>query len=108
VIINVLGALAVLFAASRVFLRFREGKVSSAMFVVWTMIWVSALAFIISPTSFDSFSKLIGIQRPLDLALVAALIVSFYLVFRIHIFLEDIRLDVARLAREIALMNKKP
>lgn len=102
-IIGVLGVGFSVFALSRVFLRFREGKVSPAMLGVWVIIWVTVIAFIASPESFSPVSKGLGIQRPLDFMLIGAVVMSYYLLFRIYIKLEDIRSDMAKLSRHIAL-----
>ncbi|MBU0761876.1 MAG: DUF2304 family protein, partial [Candidatus Altiarchaeota archaeon] len=106
-LIQVLGLVFSLFALSRVILRFREGKIQPTMFLLWVFVWVSTLVFVVSPESFTSISNLIGIQRPLDAAFVVGLVISYYLVFRLYILFEDMRSDLAKLVREIALQEKK-
>lgn len=106
-IIEVVGFVFSIFVLSRVFLRFREGKISAGMFLVWTAVWFAVIVFIIDAESFTSLSNIIGIQRPLDLALIAGLILCYYLMFRIYVAVEDIRSDIAKVARQVALSEKE-
>ncbi len=102
-IVEVFGILFSLFALSRAVLRFREGRLSWGMLAVWSLAWLTVIAFILSPASFERVSKAIGVQRPLDLMLIAGVIFSYYLVFRIYIYVEEIRSDMAKVVREVAL-----
>jgi hypothetical protein len=104
-IAEVAGAAFAAFALSRVVLRFREGRISWGMMLVWSLTWLGVIAFIVSPSSFEGFSKAVGIQRPLDLMLIAGVVLSYYLVFRIYIYLEELRSDFARMVREVALKD---
>ncbi|MFH1055889.1 MAG: DUF2304 family protein [Candidatus Altiarchaeota archaeon] len=106
-IIEVLGLVFSAFALSRVFLRFREGKLSWSMLLLWSVAWLTVIAFLLSPSTFEPVSKVIGIQRPLDLMLVGGVILSYYLTFRIYVFLEELRSDVAEVVREISLRKER-
>ena len=102
-IIEVFGVLFSVFALSRVFLRFREGRVSWGMMMIWSIAWLSIIAFILSPKSFEPISKAIGIQRPLDFMLIVGLMLSYYLTFRLYIYVEELHSDMAKVVREVAL-----
>ena len=102
-IIEVIGVGFSLFALSRVILRYREGKFSKAMLALWMLAWSTVIAFIVSPQSFESISKIMGIQRSLDFMLIGSALISYYLTFRIYIYIEEIRQDMGKIAREIAL-----
>jgi hypothetical protein len=102
-IIEVLGLGFSLFALSRVYLRFREGRISWGMMAVWSMVWLTSIAFILSPQSFGGFSSAIGVQRPLDLMFIGALIIAYYMTFRVYVYVEEIRSDMAQVVREVAL-----
>jgi hypothetical protein len=101
--IEAIGLLFSLFALSRVLLRFREGRMSWGMMLVWSIAWLSIMCFIVFPTSFEGLSRAIGIQRPLDFMLIVGLMISFYLMFRIYVYLEELRSDIAKVVREVAL-----
>lgn len=106
-LIELVGTCFSIFALSRVLLRFREGRISWGMMAVWSLAWLSVIAFILSPSMFGGLSRAIGIQRPLDFMLVVSLLLSYYLMFRMYIYLEEIRQDLARVVRENALDKRR-
>jgi hypothetical protein len=55
----------------------------------------------------ESLSRSIGIQRPLDFMLIVGLVLSYYLLFRIYIYVEEIKSDIATVVREVALDREK-
>jgi len=101
--VEVLGILFSVFALSRVILRFREGRLSWGMMLLWSIAWLSVIAFVLTPTSFEALSKAIGIQRPLDFMLIAGVLLAYYLTFRVYIYLEELRSDLGKVVREVAL-----
>jgi len=105
VLIEVLGVGFSLFALSRVILRFREGRLSWGMMLVWSVAWLSVIAFILAPTSFEPVSRAIGIQRPLDFMLIVGLVLSYYLIFRMYVYIGEIHSDIGKVVREVALMD---
>jgi hypothetical protein len=106
-LIEAIGLLFSIFALSRAILRFREGRMGWGMMIVWCVAWLTIMLFIISPSGFEVLSKAIGIQRPLDLMLIGGLMISFYLMFRIYVFVEELRSDLAKVVREVALGGDK-
>ncbi len=106
-IIEVAGGLFAVFALSRVFLRFREGRVSWGMMAFWTVVWFGVITFLIHPTGFEPVSRAIGIQRPLDLMLIGGLLLAYYLNFRVYVQLDDLRSDLAEVVRDSALGKRR-
>jgi small membrane protein len=105
-LIEVVGVVFSLFALSRVVLRFREGRISWGMMVVWCAAWLSIIVFTLSPAWFGGVSRSIGVQRPLDFMLIVGVVLSYYLTFRVYVYLEEIRQDMAKIVREVALEKK--
>jgi hypothetical protein len=77
------------------------------MTIMWSLAWVLTIAFILSPRSFEPISRAIGIQRPLDLMLIAGLMASYYMTFRVYIYLEELRCELSLVVRELALRERK-
>jgi len=94
-----------LFALSRVFLRFREGKIGLGQFLFWCGLWILAIFTIFNPGATHYWAQLLGIGRGADVVLYASVIALFYLVFRLHVFIEDIHHDITKLVREVALLS---
>jgi len=65
------------------------------------------LLLAIKPDTASYFAKLLGIGRGVDLAIYLALIVLFYLQFRLMVRLEKNNREITKLTREKALEDKK-
>lgn len=87
-------------------LRFREGKMSLGMLLVWSAIWIIIIIISIFPESTATFASLTGIGRGLDLIFILALIGCYYLIFRIYNMIENMEQEITHLVREIALQRK--
>lgn len=96
-----------LFALSRVFLRFRDKKVSGGEFVFWTGLFLSAIVGVAFPDETSRVASLMGIGRGVDLIVYASIAALFYLVFRAYVLMEDIRHEITELVRKIAIENYK-
>ncbi|MFC2162283.1 DUF2304 family protein [Candidatus Altiarchaeota archaeon] len=95
-----------MFALSRVFLRLREGRISRGMFMIWTIAWFTVIAFLLFPERFEIISSSVGMGRPLDFIIVVSVLASYYLTFRVYVYVEELRQDLALIVRETALMNE--
>ena len=73
----------------------------------WMLLWILGLLLAIKPDTASYFAKLLGIGRGVDLAIYLALIVLFYLQFRLMVRLEKNNREITKLTREKALEDKK-
>lgn len=96
-----------LFAFSRVILRFRDGTIPLGMFLFWVGIWLLASFSIIQPDFTSFVAQRIGIGRGVDVVIYASLVIIFYLIFRLTVSLENLHHEVTKLIREIALKEAK-
>lgn len=95
------------FAISRVILRLKDGSLTPGAFLFWVGLWVMAGFAVIEP-SFTSFiASKIGIQRGTDVIVYLSLVLLFYLIFRTNILIENLKHEITRLTREIALKKNK-
>ena len=104
--IQILLLIFLLFALSRVILRYRDGIIPSGVFLFWVAIWALASFSIIQPNFTSFIAQRMGIGRGADAVIYASLIIIFYLIFRLTVSLESLRHDITRLIREIALKEK--
>jgi hypothetical protein len=95
------------FAFSRVYLRVKSGQISWGMFFFWSLIWVMAILTTLKPEITSILAKKFGIGRGIDAAIYLSIVVLFYLVFRLHVYLEDLNHKITKLIREISLQEKK-
>jgi len=106
-IIEVVAVVFAFFALSRAFLNFRSGKLSLSMLGLWVLVWTSIIVFLVFPEIFQLVSHLVGMERPLDFMIVIGIIGAYYLIFRIYVYLEDIRSDIAKVVREVSITREK-
>jgi len=91
---------------SRAYFRYKDGVIKLSGFLFWSCLWLMGVITVFYPEFLTYLAQLFHIGRGTDLAVYVALALAFYLVFRLSVIIENIRNDITRLTREIALMNK--
>ena len=86
-------------------LRFREGKMSLGMLLVWNIIWILIIIISNLPQSTGNLT-LTGVGRGLDLIFILGIIGCYYLIFKIYNMIENIEQEITHLEREIALQRE--
>lgn len=86
--------------------RFRGGKTSPTVFIMWLVAWLSLIIISINPNTTSYLANIIGIGRGLDLILILAIIGAYYLLFRIYIMIENLEMEITKLVRELALREE--
>lgn len=92
-----------IFAATRVILRFKGGTLSPAEFLFWSGIFIVGLVAVVFPGLTTDFARTIGVGRGVDAVVYLSIALLFYLVFRIYIYLEDQKREMTDLIRKLAL-----
>lgn len=92
-----------LFALSRVVLRFRGGQLKPLEFIFWTCLFVVSIFFVISPDRTTKIANYLGIGRGADLITYVSLSALFYLIFRAYVMMENIRHEITVLIRMMAI-----
>jgi hypothetical protein len=93
------GVLALIFTL----IRFREGKLSLGMLVLWSCVWIMIILTSIYPSASSTVASIIGIGRGLDVIIILGLIGCYYLAFKMYNMIENIEEEINHLVREIAL-----
>lgn len=95
-----------IFAFSRVWLRAREGSIGRGMFLFWILVWLLLLVAVSKPELTTQLARKLGIGRGVDVALYISIVTLFYLNFRSNVMIENLRHEITRLTRIIALSQK--
>jgi hypothetical protein len=103
VIAIILGLIAILYSI----LRFRDGKMSIGMLLLWILIWLIIIIISLYPNDTNYLASYTGIGRGLDFVLILGILVCFYLIFKMYNKIENIEEELTDLVREIAIQNKK-
>lgn len=72
----------------------------------WILFWVGVSFVVMWPQSVQMIARSFGIGRGSDFVLYVSVITLFFLVFRLHIKIENMNRDVTRVVREKALKKK--
>ena len=94
------------FALSLVILRFIGGTLSFFGLIFWSALFGSSIIAVLFPSITGVIAQSIGIGRGVDAILYASISLLFYLVFRLYIYIEDLRQEMTRLIQRLAL-NKE-
>lgn len=105
-VVPIIVTIFVVFAVSRVFLRFREGNISLNEFIFWLFIWGAIEIVVWIPKVLDKIAQQIGIGRGIDAVVYAAIVILLYLVYRVYVKAEFIEHEITSLVRRLALKEK--
>jgi len=97
----------VLFAASRVFLQFKDKRIGVGQFLFWIGIWTAALVIGIFAPYLWFISNLLGIGRLVDVFVYASIGLLFYLMYRTYMKVESLEQEITKLTRVIAYKDQK-
>jgi len=103
--IQIIFFLFILFALSRVILRYKDGEIHLGALIFWLAIWVGTSVAVISPDKTTQLARSLGIGRGVDVVIYLALALLFYLVFRLHVLIENLETKFSQVIREISLKN---
>lgn len=99
-----------IFAISRAILRFNSKELSFREMVFWLMIWTTILVIVFFPAITTDVAKTIGVGRGADSAFFAAIILLFYLSFRLYVKIDKVDKELTSLAintsRELHKINQ--
>jgi hypothetical protein len=93
----------VAFALWRTVGRFRAGELKLSALILWSLFWLALAVATVLPQSTSWLASVVGVGRGVDVVIYLAIIVLFYLVFRIFLRLEKIEHDITLVVRERGL-----
>jgi len=91
----------------RLFASFNEKKIDITSFVVWVLIWGGIIFTVIHPVWSERLSKILKIGRGTDIAFFLAIILIFYLLFRLYVKINTVESEITEVVKHIALINHK-
>ncbi len=80
----------IIFAASRTYLRFKDKSINIASLSLWILIWLTVLLLVFDPKISDIAASLLGINGGVNAMFFIAIILLFYLVFRLYVKMDTI------------------
>jgi len=95
------------FALSRVYLRYKDGTVTQFGLLFWLVVFGSALVVILYPNLTTNLAQALGIGRGADVIIYTSITLLFYLVFRLYVYMQDIKHDITEIVKKLALKDEK-
>ena len=95
------------FSVSRVFLQLKHGNIKIPEFLFWTLVFCGAIVSVVRPEITKVIAGFLGIGRGADAVIYLSIALLFYLIFRLYIFLEDIRHEISEIVSQLALKQDK-
>jgi len=105
--VQLLITLFLLFAASRAYLRFKEGTIHFGAFLFWMGLWILAIFSVFNPQFTSYVADLLGIGRGADVIIYLSIALLFYLIFRTNVLIENLRDQITQLTTKIALKKEE-
>ncbi len=96
-IIQIITVIFVAFAGSRAVLRFKDKAINYSEFFFWIFIWTSVLVITFNPGIADKAALIFGLQRGSDAMFFLAIILLFYLIFRLYVKLDIVDRNLTKL-----------
>jgi hypothetical protein len=96
-----------IFAVTRVFLRLKDGTLTLNGFLFWLSVFILAIVGVLKPELTTIVARKLGIGRGTDAVIYASILLVFYLIFRTNVLLENLRHDLTKLVRDLALKDEK-
>ncbi len=75
--------------------------------MMWFVFWLAVAIAFITPEFLTHLANLLGIGRGADLVLYVAVVVVFYLMFRIFVRLEKMEREITKVVRKDTLESTK-
>jgi small membrane protein len=93
----------VLIALIKVIYSYKQRGIYTLDFLLWALVWMGTAFVIIFPDTTSFVAHLLGIGRGADLIIYTSLLITFYLLFRIHLTLARLEQEITEIVRAIAL-----
>jgi hypothetical protein len=104
---KIIALIVIIFFIARLFWQKKKDEVNNAEFVFWIFFWVLAAAAIIFIKSIDRFVAGLGFSATgINVLFYIAVVLLFYIIFRLRLRIEKIERNITKIVREVALKEK--
>ncbi|MDP2586460.1 MAG: DUF2304 family protein [Candidatus Komeilibacteria bacterium] len=83
--------------------KYKDNILKTSELVGWLMIWTVVLVVFWLPQTTSYLATLLGIGRGVDLAVYSAVLMIFYLIFRLYLKLDKQQKEITKIVRHLAL-----
>lgn len=105
--LQIIVSLFVLLVVTRLFKKYRDNTLLIWEFLGWLGIWAVILVAFWLPQTASYLASIFGIGRGVDLALYLAILLIFYLIFRLYLKLDRQQYEITKLVRYLTLLREE-
>ena len=105
--IQILVLVAVLLMVAKLLISSRRKEISSRRLGLWIFFLIIIVVLVFYPGLSDRAALFLGIDRGTDAAFFAAILLIFYLLFKIFMRLEQMESGITKVVRELALRESE-
>ena len=87
----------------RLYTRLRAGELSTGEFIEWFALWLAVGVVGLAPQVASYLAHLVGVGRGSDLVVYLALLLLFYLIFKVFVRIEQLNRTLTNVVRGLAL-----
>lgn len=87
----------------RIFDRYARKQIKVSELLTWGFFWLVAAGFVLWPEASSRLAEFVGVGRGVDVMVYFALMLVFYMLFRIFVKFEKIERDITVLSRQAAI-----
>jgi small membrane protein len=104
---QIIALLIILFFVFRLFVLKKKDKIPAGEFVFWLVFWIIAASGIVFVKDLDRLASLLGFSASgIQIITYAAVVVLFYMNFRLRLKVEKMDKDITQITRELSLKEK--
>ena len=85
--------------------KFKDSALKTSEFLGWLAIWIVVLVVFWLPQTTSYLAILFGIGRGVDLAVYVAILIIFYLIFRLYLKIDKQQREITKIIRYLALKD---
>lgn len=105
---QIIAIIIILFFVVRLFLLKKNKKIAGGEFIFWLAFWILAAASVLFLKSLDRFVAGLGFSASaINILVYVAVIILFYMNFRLRLKVEKMDKDITKLIRALALDENK-
>lgn len=106
-LIQILILVFIAYVIYRLAVKLNKRELSIQLFLLWMAFWIIVGVIIVLPQTTQIVADWLGVGRGVDVVIYIAIIVLFYIVFRIFNRIEKIEKDITYLVKEISIETSK-
>lgn len=106
-LIQIISSVFVFYALYRTWQKKQKGDIKTSEFFAWSLFWLGVGVAFLIPASITRIANLLGIGRGADLVLYSAVLIVFYLLFRVFVRLDRMESQITKVVRHKSIEDGK-